>query len=498
MWRLPARLQARWGHVQNVPDGIDLTFIDGFPNTPGAYDRDDLAMAVAAAAKATEQLRQHAQRLVRQKKTDCDKADSAARARIAGIDLRGVPNRVDVIVKELNTYFREYRAQTRVWDERNAEKRIAQRERAEKTTAASSLPTPFGGFNVIPGLALVGLAFGTFFSYVGVQLWIRRIRALALEFTTRFPGDPIAVDGPAPFWAWAPNKQLDAAFGWSRSRRRPIFAFSFHLAWVAILALLAWEARYWRAADDVLFAPNSATVAVLNSTVPIAAVLFGSLLLSGFTWPQWTTVRMRIGAPTPRILQSRRRVLAYGAAVLAAAAGMVVLRSRISTQVSPGAIQRQRPGITGADVADFIGEFVGNPRTRTLHHDRDTGHRPRQAIKGDDIAPAERDSYVVHKGGDVIMTRARKLLAEPAVSSETIDRTFTLMAKAITLQPGALHLFDHFVAVAGRLKRYDAVDQLIAKLASAREKPHFDAHWTASRRRHERAERRRAAEWEEA
>ena len=177
-----------------LPNSLELT-VRNLPTTPGAVDSGESLKEVDRLAKA---FRARAKTLA--KRTGCDPEVIGAFAKrgqlsivqeMAGLSKKGeLSKRVDLLAKELEDYSREYRDQTAVWAEKNPKKQATEAELTELTRKASSLPRPFGGFDVIPGLALVGLVFGVFGSYVGVHVWINRLRTVARRFAARrMPND---------------------------------------------------------------------------------------------------------------------------------------------------------------------------------------------------------------------------------------------------------------------------------------------------------------------
>jgi len=167
---------------------LDADFIEDLPRVPDTFDvsyeakwHNDIENVVGSVQKAAATLR-----------------TEAKSSRLSGSFsslLQRRSNDYDLLAKQLGKYATAYRDQSRVWRKNNTEKQKKEDERKALTTKSSSIPTPFGGFDVIPGLALVELVLGTFASYIGLHAWIRRIRALARRFVDEYGKSDILSTG---------------------------------------------------------------------------------------------------------------------------------------------------------------------------------------------------------------------------------------------------------------------------------------------------------------
>lgn len=416
----------------------DQAFVDEFPEKPdvwdGAEERDRLTQTQAAA--------QGLRLLTKEKRLQGELASE-----------------VNLLAADLEDYSRTYRDQSRTWRVQNAEKARKLATYEAVISKSSTLPTPFGGFDVFPQLALAGLSFATFGCYLGLHASIRRVRTTAYRFREDYGTQAsICLDRPAPAWLCTADRALDDAFGWSTWKRRLAISVLFHVAWLSALALLVWECHNWSAGRAVLFAPPFATQLATALTLPIGIIVAAQFFLSG--------VPRRPAADL-----SRRRVtrLAFAATLIALVGGVAVLSYRLRG-IGPSRAARQSRmfGVTAGEARRHLGEefaqlFVANRRTGVVHSRGEASNHTGRFVSIREVPEEELRDYSVHRGSQILAAAAASNLARPASASGSaeVGPALDMLAAAVLGSPGSVHLFDRYASICGRTKQYQRIDRLV-------------------------------------
>lgn len=348
-------------------------------------------------------------------------------------------------------YPAQYALHARTWTRANDGKAARLQEIAQLQRQSASLPTPFGGFDVLPSLALIGLAIGAFICLIGFYVNAFRLKSLAREALHEHGHIAITTPLSAPFWLATFDRSLDAVFGWTHPARKVAASVLLQLIWIGLIALLTAQCLRWHAADAVLFAGSANTVMLLYAFTICAGLLAA-----------WYLADPAGVANTP----GRRRVLKISGGVLASVAYVGIVGLDFGWWTRRRRKTRGVCAATGVEVGSMAAAFVANRRTGTLHHQRGcANHLPalvnRVFIKAND---PKNVAYCLHRPGAALALLARHEMSPDALKkpSFSADKCFALVRRSLELNPHNVRLHDLAVKRFGTLKRYDLIEKLFA------------------------------------
>ncbi|HEU0012960.1 MAG TPA: hypothetical protein VFQ45_04720 [Longimicrobium sp.] len=297
-----------------------------------------------------------------------------------------------------------------------------------------SLPTPFGGFNVDPRFALLGLAAAALLTYVAFLRRGVQARESALAYAAGSGGEPIAPPPGAPAWLFGGQRELPHAVGWSgreAARKRGI-ATLLHGAWVLVIGWLVREVLVLEASRVLQFRFGRWAGYALAVGL-FAAAAFAIFQLLPRAWRRHTP------SASPGTMRRRQFLAAIAASAAAVALGGAWwLRS---------GTRRARPGIPAADLAgEEIDWWYVNPRTGVVHcepvcEDHVAGLEP---LNGFD--PGTERALVLHRGREALTLEA---LAMAAAEAGRRDAAIQRLQQALEYEPHSFRLYDALVKLFG-------------------------------------------------
>ncbi len=313
-----------------------------------------------------------------------------------------------------------------------------------------SLPTPFGGFNLAPRLALLGLAAGALATYLVFLRTAAEARRIALRYHAQ-AGEPISTPPGAPAWVYGGDPGLPASVGWSDDalpgvRWRALLA---HGAWIAIATWLVFDVQTLEA-SEALRIPLGRFAGPALMAVLLLAVALATLAFRG---PRM--VRPDVGGGSPRGLSRRTFVASTAAAVLAGALGLAWLVAR-----GWAARKAPKPSLDlGELVATRPGWWFVNARTGAVHCEPLCGgHLGGSAPlrQNHPLAPGAR--LHLHEGKEALILEAVSLAV---VRSGDVAGAIRWLQKAIEFEPFSYRLYDRLVRLFGTTRQYHRIVPLL-------------------------------------
>lgn len=339
------------------------------------------------------------------------------------------------IARELDAYGAAYRKFVREQSEiQPAIERIQALAKVEQT-----LPTPFGGFNLDPRLALLGLTAAALLTYLGF-LW-RGVQAR--DMAQRYfegVGEPVVPPPGAPAWIFGGEPALGRAVGWSREKwlRKRGIAIVVHACWLGVILWLVRDSLAWDASKAVRFPGGRFTAHVLAAGLALALLL---------TVLQLRPRRAPSGAESAGRRLGRREFFR-----LAGRGGLAVAVVGTSVWTLVRVLRRRlRPALDGkALTAAQPDWWYVNPRTGVLHC---------EPVCGDHIEGLQQLTTAV-RVGEWDATRALPLhrdkealvlesMAEGALRDGNRDLAIEHLERAIGYAPDSFRLYDRLVRVFG-------------------------------------------------
>jgi hypothetical protein len=307
---------------------------------------------------------------------------------------------------------------------------------------ASSIPTPFGTFDLPPRLALLLIAFASVAAFVAFFVARRSVTTAAVR-AARGMGSPEAP--PVAFWLYPMDSTFPSALRQETNAHWKLAAsVLFQCAWFALSLFLAVECFLWN--RDARFWYTSLTPVNygLTSAVAVQAMLVAWQLLHLVPRAFYQPI-----APASKYLGAllTRRQLLYGTvtAVAAVAGGRWLwLTGRFPLQI----------GLPTRDL-------VANGSSGVVHHSQICfRHLPK-------IVNRRRLNQV--NAGRLHWSASSAILEELATTAP--DSTAAeYLELAIRRSPGSVHLYDRLVKIYGRQRRYDRIVAILESgLAAARE-----------------------------
>jgi tetratricopeptide (TPR) repeat protein len=304
-----------------------------------------------------------------------------------------------------------------------------------------ALPTPFGGFNLDPRLALLGLAAAALLTYLVFLLRGVQARAMACRYF-QSAGESVVPPPGAPAWIFGGDSTLGTAVGWSRkewSRNRGI-AILVHACWLGVVLWLVRDSLAWDVSNAVRFPSGRFTAHVLALGLAFA-FLFAALQLRPRRAPSFAAPR----ADRARRLGRREFLYTAGLVVAAAAVGALVW-VRVRSQM-----RRVWPALDGKALTTAQPSWwYVNPRTGVLHcehvcGDHIEGLEPLTAAMADGVWDTKRP-LPLHRGKEALVLES---LAVGALRDGKKDLAVQHLERAIEYAPTSYRLYDRLVRLFG-------------------------------------------------
>ncbi|HEV2801622.1 MAG TPA: hypothetical protein VGW12_14045 [Pyrinomonadaceae bacterium] len=376
---------------------------------------------------------------------------------------------LDEAVKLVRGYEKPYKVYTSV-----AEGVVATSDKLDALNSTKpSIPTPFGDFEVQPALALLGLSFATLLSYFAFISSIYKIRSYAIDYAAAHQwSETISGRDPAPFWLFSTDPDLKNALTW-RAKPRVVAALSLtlHAGWVLLAAWLTWEClSNW---NSIKFVPFDYKLLWPYALVALLLIAAG-LAVSQFLPPQYRRVFSRLKLKKRPGTSVNRRVVLGGILAtfgLAATGGLLYLLLREKK------VKVRHFGLpaTDATISPHIRNLVLHDRKLVLHHSEICSkHLPIHKHRARDVE--SRSDGHLHSACQlrILEKLAKDALhnlptdydpedrkAKRAAFDKQAELALPYLEKAVLLSPFSYHLYDKLIGLYGRLRRYDAIKNLL-------------------------------------
>jgi hypothetical protein len=436
---------------------------DTFPRrTGGIRSTTDIDALVRDEQKLAGLITVLQQEVEKQKKEENDKRK------------KGEPERTNSKIEQgvrLFKHIADYRNQYRRVIDLMREVLILTKQTQDLNAAKNSIPTPFGSFQIAPRLALLGLAYATILAYLSFYFTVRKIRAMADEYT-HVTGERLHI--PAPLWSPSSEPSSDSAPATSTSTL--LSSILVHVMWLSTAAWLTFESlAIWNSTKALAFDYKPfwsyLLLAILIITVSVAV------------WPflpvRFKRVFVLPAEPgtEPGFKLKRRVFVGLG---VAGALGLLTL----------GLIRFFRrnarlPRLT-------LAEFTSQPATDTWIQNKKKNKHKEQVIHYAEVCgkhwPAEHNRETVFAGNKLVHaacqarileelgTRAHNQMLEKVwqrrghsrsrdkLTSDELaqgELAIAYFKKASALSPLSIHLYDKLRRVYGALERYDEIKTLL-------------------------------------
>lgn len=355
---------------------------------------------------------------------------------------------LNLYAENLKLYKEKYGVCLSLKQSTQSPKRVELREMSSKR---QSIPTPFGDFEIAPKLALMALAFGSVFTYLAFLVSIVKTRQLVEDYLLLHLGkEPIPLDHAPPFWLHGGHGRNFAAVYRNKapSKLLPIANAALHLGWILFTGWLIYKSLALKSANVLLseyrkFADYTLLV-IFFVAIAFAVALFYSRFLNGFRSEQG------------KLLESGRisgRRIFLGLSVT----GLLTGAAYYFWIKSAGLKSKQRVSKPSLSLPTHYEEFVGNRKTKVLHHL--TACRKHLPLKKNRVVRDESlISFCPH------VSNGARILEEVAIT-EIAGKNYGLavsyLRKAIELNPLGYHLYDRLIGLYGRLRQYDEIKLLL-------------------------------------